>query len=427
MKQESKSKAADGGLGHDELRDRWLELYPDMAWSNEEWWEYGGSGASGIWRKVDKEVADAQIVDVLERSRDEGVRVTSHLLSSVRTLAKTAVHVRKETWDADYNILVCRNGTLELNSRTLREHRSEDYATSAVPYDYDPTAKADVFSHVLRGAVPDAVDYLQEFAGYCLTPDTSLETAVWLKGPRGSGKSTVIEGFKAMLGEKHDILGLGEIESSPFALARIPGKTLLTSTEQPAAYLKSTYIIDSLISGEGLMVNVKNKPIELVEPVAKIMWAMNEAPRIASAQSGIFRRVNIIAFPELPDKADPDFKTHVKTEGAGILNWALEGLKRLSERGNFTPPESVKNANREWERSNDLPAQFVEEVCAVGVEFEIASGVLYDNYAEWARGNGHLPASSNRLAEDWKRLGFVKAVRNGRKYWKGVKIRGSNL
>lgn len=423
MSQESKSRAADGGLGHDELRDRWLELYPNMAWSNEDWWEYG----EGIWRRVDKEVADAQVVDVLERARDEGVKVTSHLLGSVRTLAKTATHVRREEWDADYNILVCQNGTLELDSRTLREHRPDDHATSAVPYDYDPDATADIFLAVLRNAVPDAAGYLQEFAGYCLTPDTSLETAVWLKGPRGSGKSTVIEGFQAMLGEKHDILGLGEIEASPFALSRIPGKTLLTSTEQPAAYLKSTHVIDSLVSGESLMVNIKNKPIEIVKPVAKVMWAMNEAPRIASAQSGIFRRVNIVAFPKLKKVPNPDVKQYVKEEGSGILNWALDGLARLTERGKFAPPESVKNANLEWEHSNDLPAQFVEECCATDPDFETASGILYDNYSEWARSNGHIPTSSNRVGEDWKRLGFVKVNKSGRKFWKGVKIRGSNL
>lgn len=423
VKQENKPRSADGGLGHDELRDRWLELYPNMAWSNEDWWEYG----EGIWRKAEKEVADGQIVDVLERAREEGVKVTSHLLGSVRTLARTAVHVRKERWDADYNVLVCRNGTLELDSRTLREHRPEDYATSAVPYDYDPDEKAEIFLAVLAGAVPEAVSYLQEFAGYCLTPDTSLETAVWLRGPRGSGKSTVIEGFQAMLGEKCDVLGLGEIESSPFALARIPGKTLLTSTEQPAAYLKSTHVIDSLVSGESLMVNIKNKPIEIVKPVAKVMWAMNEAPRIASAQSGIFRRVNIVAFPELARAANPAVKDFVKREGSGILNWALDGLKRLKERGRFDPPGAVKNANREWELSNDLPTQFVEEECVVGVEFEVASGVLYNGYAEWARSNGHLPASSNRVAEDWRRLGFVRVAKKGRKFWKGVKIRGSSL
>lgn len=423
VKRESKPRSADGGLGHDELTDRWLERYPGMAYSNGDWRKY----ENGIWKSVDKEVADKQIVDILKGSYEDGVKVTSYILGSVRTLARTEVYVPSDEWDPDFNILVCQNGTLELDTQTFREHRPEDRATRAVPYDFDPDARADVFLEVLHGAVPDVADYLQEFAGYCLTPDTSHEVAIWLKGPRGSGKSTVIEGFQAMLGEKHDVLGLGEIDASPFALARIPGKTLLTSTEQPAAHLKSTHVIDSLISGESMQINIKNKPIQIVTPVAKIIWAMNEAPRIASTQNGIFRRVNIVVFPELYKRANPKVKQAVKGEGAGILNWALEGLRRLKERECFDVPASVKRANEEWEFSNDLPAQFVAEECIVDPAVEMAAGVLYDRFAEWARSNGHIPKNSNRLAEDWRHMGFVRVTKKGRSYWKGVQLRGSEI
>ena len=56
-------------------------------------------------------------------------------------------------------------------SADFREHRPEDYATSALPYDYDPEADCEVFRAVLGKVAPDAVEFLQEFAGYCLTPE----------------------------------------------------------------------------------------------------------------------------------------------------------------------------------------------------------------------------------------------------------------
>ena len=230
MKRESKARTGDGGLGHDELRDRWLELYPNIAFGGGEWRRY----EAGHWQPVEDLAVEAQVMDVLERSREEGVKVTSHLLNSVRKLGQLSVYVPRERWDANPDILVFSNGTLEISERRFREHKPEDYATSALPYAYDPEAACEVFRAVLGNVAPDAVEFLQEFAGYCLTPDTSLETALWFKGPRGSGKSTVIEGLVAMLGDKHGVLGLGEIESSPFALSRIPGKTLLVSTEQPS-------------------------------------------------------------------------------------------------------------------------------------------------------------------------------------------------
>lgn len=154
-------------------------------------------------------------MDVLEGSREEGVKVTGQLVGSVLRLARATTFVMPDLWDANTDILVLNNGTLEVPTRTLREHRPGDYATGALPYDYDPEATPAVFLEVLREAIPDRASFVQEFGGYCLTQDTSLETALWFVGPRGSGKSTIIEGLVAMLGPRHGVLGLAEIETSP--------------------------------------------------------------------------------------------------------------------------------------------------------------------------------------------------------------------
>lgn len=421
MEGKRKSKpSGDGGLGHDELRDRWLERYPGMANGLGDWQKY----ADGYWMPVDELEVKQQIVDVIEGSRDEGVKLTRNIVGSVYDLAKIHTYVPRSRWDADSDALVCTNVTLNLSTRELREHRPEDYATSSLPYAYDPEANPEVFLAVLQKALPDAVEFLQEFAGYCLTPDTSLETALWFKGPRGSGKSTLMEGLTAMLGERHGILGLAEIESSPFALAKIPGKTLLTSTEQPASYLRSTHVIDALISGESLMVDRKYREAERVVPVAKVIWAMNDLPRIANTTSGIFRRVKVLEFPKLEDKPDPGIKEYIKDEGAGILNWALEGLERLQERGGFEFPASVLSATAQFEHSNDLPSQFVEEMCRRDPDARTTSRYLYEKYAEWAKDGGHKPTSINRIGEDWQRLGFTSESDGRTKYWKGVKYVG---
>lgn len=421
VKVENKNpRSSDGGLGHDELRDRWLERYPGMAWSGGDWYRY----RAGYWTKVATEAMEAQAVDVLEGSREEGVKITGHLLNSVTKLCKIATFVAPEKWDANSDALVLKNGTLDIPTRALRDHSPEDYATSQLPYDYDPEAKASMFLGVLGNAIPDVMEFVQEYAGYCLTIDTSYEIALWFKGPRGSGKSTVIEGLVAMLGARHGILGLAEIEASRFALAKIPGKTLLTSTEQPSSYLKSTHIIDALISGETLLIDRKNRDAQELKPIAKVIWAMNDLPRIANTTSGIFRRVRIVEFPELKGEANPLVKEYIKEEGAGILNWALDGLSRLEERGRFDPPRKVRDATANFELSNDVPALFVEEECRVEEGKEVASSLLYSHYNQWCKDNNHKPMSSTRMADEWKRLGFERKITRGRKFWTGVELRG---
>jgi phage/plasmid-associated DNA primase len=143
-------------------------------------------------------------------------------------LARARAFVPDEAWDANEDTLVCGNGTLQISSRILEEHRPEDYALSAVPFDTTPT-----WTNFLASTVPEAAPFLQEFAGYSLTVDTGYELAVWLYGPPGGGKSTFIEGLKAMLGKRAGLLGLADVQRSRFALADLPGKTLVAAAESP--------------------------------------------------------------------------------------------------------------------------------------------------------------------------------------------------
>jgi phage/plasmid-associated DNA primase len=57
----------------------------------------------------------------------------------------------------------------------------------------------------------------------------------------------------------------------------------------------------------------------------------------------------------------------IATEGAGILNWSLEGLARLRERGRFEVPEVIESATQGWKESNDVAAMFVDECCQRGM------------------------------------------------------------
>ena len=293
-----------------------------------------------------------------------------------------------------------------------------------MPFGYDPEAQAPTFEAFLSSTVPDAAPFLQEFSGYALTPDTSLEMAVWLQGPPGTGKSTFIEALNAVLGPRVGILGLADVERSRFALSKIPGKTLLTATEQPADFISSTHTLNGLISGEAVQVEEKFKPSYTVIPRAKLLWGMNTLPRIKDANSGLFRRVKVVSFPPLRVERDPTLKDKIKAEAPGILNWALEGLRRLRERGRFELPEVVQNATEGFHEANDVPAMFVREACVVSdaAGCEERAGVLYSAYRHWCRENGHKPLSSTAVAAEWARLGFGSRHLHGRKIYTGVKV-----
>jgi putative DNA primase/helicase len=405
---------------HDELRDRWIEGNPHHAHGLGEWRRY----EDGIWPTVSETSVKAEISNVIETAKPEGIKPTASILASVTELTRIKVFVPDERWNADSGILVCKNGALHISTGELAKHQPGHYATSAVPYKYDPGARPAIWNYFLRNTVPAAANFLQEFAGYALTTEMTHELAVWLFGPPGSGKSTFIAGLAAMLGHRAGILGLADLERSRFTLADLPGKTLVVASEQPSSYLASTNTLNAIISGEPIQVERKYRDPFTVMPRAKVCWAMNELPRVADANSGLFRRVKVVAFPALAeDERDPKIKHAIEHEGAGILNWALEGLWRLKDRGHFEVPPGVEDATKQFRENNDVPALFIDDRCIQGADLKVQASQLYTEYKEWCLENGHRPMSSTRLADDWARLGFEKTASNGRRFYRGVTLR----
>ena len=185
-------------------------------------------------------------------------------------------------------------------------------------------------------------------------------------------------------------------------------------------------LLNQLISGEPVTVERKFEHPVSFTPRAKLLWAMNELPRIADAGDGIFRRVKVIKFPALADEdRDPAIKEAIKGEGSGILNWAIDGLARLRARGHFEFPKEVINATEDFKAGNDIELNFLIDACRYDLSndaLRTQSSELYNAYNAWAKSNGHKAKSSTKVAEDWRRLGLVKYAADGKSFWRGVSI-----
>jgi putative DNA primase/helicase len=442
--------ANDGGKAkpptHDELRDRWIEANPLTVWSRDEFKRYGEG--TGLWEHMPEETVEDSVWRILEEAKPKGVKPSASAVASVMRSIRARRYKRPDVWDANPDILVATNGAVDLLTGELLGHLPGHYATTGVPYAYDPEAECPHWHRLLdwideqasayirerAGEIedwpddmsgPQVSDMLQEFAGLALTNITRFERFLVLVGKRGSGKSTFIEGLQAMVGEgRHGNLNIEDIVGDRYGYARIPGKTLLTGTEQPAIFVKHTNRIEALVSGEIIKVEEKYKAGYDYRPVAKILWGMNELPKIANGGAGLFRRILVVRFPlALPeDMKDVSLKERIRAEAPGVLNWALAGLRRLLERGDFDIPKATQWAVDEFEEVADVEARFVEEVCQVGPEYRVRPRGLYQVYKLWCKVTGHAPKTETNVANDWKRLGFKKHPIEGKQYWHGLDI-----
>ena len=413
---------AEGEDGDDRADDSdlarlWLYRRKSMRYSPHGWLQY----SDGWWKQVEEGLITQDILRLMDQAP---VKVSANRLKSVTTLAQHHSYVKGETWDANKDIIVCTNGTLDLNTFTLRDHRPEDRALGGLPFDYDPDAKAETWNtHIGARLQPGEWDFLQEFTGYALTTDCSYELAVWLVGEGGTGKSTFVEGVQKIAGGRAAGLSLTDLERSPFALENVVGKTLLTATEQPGTFIRFVDLLNKIVSGEEVQINRKNKPIVDVRSTAKILWAMNRTPQVREEGSGFFRRIHPLTFPTFEGRKDPAVKQRITTlEGPGILAWAVEGLKRLRERDGFDVPKSVRGAMAEYEHDNDPTAQFLEELCEVGEDFQTPFARMYQIYRQWCQAAGYKPKSKNNAGGEWRRLKIPEGRTKDERYWK-VRIR----
>lgn len=410
---------------HDELASRWLDVNPHTRIVGSQWWRYTGIH----WEALEPDTVESEVLEVLIAAKGEGIKPTSTLCQSVTYICQKKRRLGANILESNLDILPCQNGVLVLSSRELLPHYPEHYNISVLPYDYDPHAHATRWHYFLDTTLtPEVAMFYQEFAGYCLTIETALEVAVWLCGPMGSGKTTALLGLVTMLGQRAAMLGLAEMESSRFALYDVPGKTLLWATEAPTGSVKITNLINRLISGEAIYIEKKYEHARQIIPRAKIAWAMNDLPNITRATDGIFRRVKVIEFHKREGTIIPEIKEEIQREGAGILNWALEGLDRLRKRKYFDVPLTVQITTRDYQNSADLARLHLEELCEQGPQHDDSGTTLYASYAEYCRSIGVRPNHVKTLAEvseDWKRLGLTRYLSNGRARWRGAKVRRS--
>ena len=96
--------------------------------------------------------------------------------------------------DADPWLLNCPNGTLDLRTGQLREHRREDLITKLCPTRVRPGRRVPDSGRPpllqdLRRRSAELVDYFQRLCGYCLTGDVREQILPIFWGDGSNGKS----------------------------------------------------------------------------------------------------------------------------------------------------------------------------------------------------------------------------------------------
>lgn len=359
-------------------------------------------------------------------------RVTCGLISNM-TLALSAIsvlpaHIQQPSWIGNppdggsqnsKNYVDFANGILnvdkwlESGDATLLPHTPLLFSQATLDYEFQPGAQCPAWlKFVDRVFAGDAerIAILQEWFGYCLTFDTSYQRFLIAHGEGANGKSVACAALTALLGpENVSNLSLDQF-AGEFGLMETHGKLLNIAAEISDMERVHEGVIKMLVSGDRVTVNRKNRSHMTMLPTARLMFATNLMPKFADRSNGIWRRMILLPF-------DQTIGAHERIHGMdkpewwrgqrelpGMLLWALEGLKRLRQQGEFSF-SALSTLQTEDFRDESNPARaFLKEFyepCNTG---EVIGADLYRGYRKWCEDNNHRPLASNMFGREVKRV-----------------------
>lgn len=339
-------------------------------------------------------------------ARDD-IEKLKHALKAVVTIAE---HLAPPVWlkgSGPGMLVACENGLLNLADGDLLEHTADYFNTSALSFPYEPDAKPAAFVKFLNSVWPDdqqSIDTLQEMFGYILSGDRTHQKIFMLVGPKRAGKSTIGQLLHKLVGPNgstgSSLLSL----STRFGLQPLINKSLVVMPdERIEGGIRSPHVTTALlkVSG-GDIVTVDRKLIAQWTGRIPVCFVIitNEVPALRDNSGALAARFIVLQFKQsfLGSDQDKGLLDKLQAELPGILNWSIDGWRRLEVNEEFIQPESGKASARLLGDMGSPISAFVDERCKVGVDFKVPTAKLFEAYCEWADGAGYEDINRNALA-----------------------------
>lgn len=363
-------------------------------------------------------------------------------LNATINLAKSesGLVINDEVIDSDKWKLAFGNGTaIDLCTGALNPIKHSDYFVKSTSVKFDPKAKCPTWEKfifdVMRGD-KELVSFIQRAVGYSLTGDMSAQCLFIAYGSGANGKTTFLNTLLSLCGEyarqaaPQTFMAQNKDASSPRSdLCRLVGIRLVATSETENYQRLSEALVKQWTGGEQIVTrDMYGKTFEFL-PQGKIWLATNHRPQIRGTDDAIWRRVMLIPFTRTFNESERDalLGDKLKAELSGILNWAIYGCKEWKESG-LNPPESVKQAVKNYRADMDAIGEWLKERCVVGDGHQQLISILFRDFREWAKETEEYVFKQRDFSQYLQERGYERKQTTDRHAKsKGWFLRGINL
>ncbi len=355
---------------------------------------------------------------------------TSHYAQEVIFQIKAKTYTPREVFNSQFNLIPVENGILDISTYTLKDFTPDFVFTMTVPVKYDPAADCPLFKKFLKEVLnADDLDVIQELMGYCLLRDYRYQKAFMFVGDGANGKSTLIEAMRRFLGKDNvSSIPLQELTEDRFSSSQLYGRLANMFADLPAKALYQTGKFKTLTGGDTINAQKKFQDGFAFLNYAKLIFSCNKFPQVkGDGSSAYYRRWQVITFPHAFPDNDPNTdkdlinKITAPAELSGILNWALEGLKRLRANNSFSRSKTADETREAVDRLSDPLTAFTMDCIRVtnSDADAISKEEFYSKYVEYCDKNKLPKVTKTQVGHD------LPSILSGVRSKENVTIKGT--
>lgn len=338
---------------------------------------------NGIYKRHGKTVIKESIEELT------GDTTTLFRVKEIIGHIERLTYIERDTINADKRFLPLKNGLLNFETFEIDAFDPEKVYNFQIPVEYDASAGFEHYEKFFKEILhPGDIEQMQELFGYALyTQHPAHKLALWT-GTGRNGKSTAAELLISMIGAENNAgVALTELDGlHRFSVAELKDRLINVHGEPETKIPLETPLLKLATGGDHMTGETKHiQGKDKFKNFALFIVFANHIPKIADNSVGFWERVLAIDFAKFY-KGKTAIKDYanvlIAQDGlAGLLNWAIIGLKRLkANKWEFTETASTIKAKSDLLRKAQPIRAFLDEWTKFDNSTEISKNMLFDGF-----------------------------------------------
>ncbi len=384
---------------------------------------------NGIYNLRGREMIKTKTEELLKS------KATTNIVNEVLEKVKRKTSIDMEEFNNIPENLVClNNGVLNVTNKELLPFDSSHYFKNKIPIKYDEKKKCEkILKYIEEVCYPEDVPVIQEFFGFCLYRRYFIKKAIILFGEKNTGKTVLLNILTKFIGKENcSGISLQRIASKDkFSLAFLKDKYINLYDDLSANDLNDAGGFKIATGGGFITAEYKFGDSFQFLTYAKNIFATNHIPNVKNIDDdAYYERWIPIPFDNQISKDKQDNfisdKITLEDEMSGLLNWALEGLSRLLDNGEFSYKKSSEEIKVLMQRQNNPLVAFSNDSLIRDDGNKITKEMMYKIYTKWSQDKKVPRLSKEQLGRNLgKYTNYIIAKGGKERVWENVNVIGA--